>query len=222
MDRQQYFDAWAALHGGYDPRRNRLALAWMSVAHACARPLVAARFTPNAVTLLGLIVGCLAIWPASIGGRAALWVPVVVIIAALLDNLDGAVAVMTSRTSRWGFVLDSTCDRITDAAFLAVLWLLGAPAWACAVGALLTLLVEYARARSAAAGMAEIGVVTVWERPMRVAVVFWFVLGAGLYPSSSTSWVSAAACGAVALGAVAFGQILTVARRRLSQEQAEN
>ena len=35
--------------------------------------------------------------------------------SGLLDNLDGAVAVLSGRTSRWGFVLDSGCDRLADA-----------------------------------------------------------------------------------------------------------
>ena len=44
---------------------------------------------------------------------------------------------------------------------------------------------EYTRARAAAGGMAEIGVVTVWERPTRVIVTAMFVLGAGIYVSAA-------------------------------------
>ena len=136
-------------------------------------------------------------------------------VSGVLDNLDGAVAVLAGRTTRWGFVLDSLCDRISDAAYAVALALAGG-SWPLAVtGAALAWLHEYARARAAVAGMPEIGVVTVSERPTRVIVTAMFLLGAGLYPASARGWALAGTAAWVTLGVVGLVQLLVVVRRRL-------
>ncbi|HSK25532.1 MAG TPA: CDP-alcohol phosphatidyltransferase family protein, partial [Jiangellales bacterium] len=168
------------------------------------------------VTLTGLLVSVGAVAAAWAGGRWALLAAAVVVLSALLDNLDGAVAVLTDRSSRWGYVLDSVVDRLSDGCYLVVLWLLGAPAWLCVVGGALMALQEYSRARAAAAGMDEIGVVTVWERPTRVIVTAMFCLGAGLYVDAATGWATAGAAAWVVLGLVGLTQLLLVVRRRLA------
>ena len=81
---------------------------------------------------------------------------------------------------RWGAVLDAVADRLGDLAFVGTLLLAGAHPAACAAGAALMLLQEYLRARAAAAGMAEVGVVTVWERPTRIVVTAAFLAVGGL------------------------------------------
>jgi CDP-diacylglycerol--glycerol-3-phosphate 3-phosphatidyltransferase len=139
-----------------------------------------------------------------------------VVASGLLDNLDGAVAVLSGRTSRWGFVLDSGCDRLADAAYCVALLLAGAPAWAAVTGAGLAWLQEYVRARAAVAGMPEVGVVTVSERPTRVIVTAMFLLGAGLYPAAAQVWAAAGAGAWTVLGAAALVQLLIVVRRRLA------
>jgi CDP-diacylglycerol--glycerol-3-phosphate 3-phosphatidyltransferase len=81
---------------------------------------------------------------------------------------------------------------------------------------------EYVRARAAVAGMSEIGVVTVSERPTRVIVTAMFLLGCGLYPTgaagwttvgSGAAWATAGAAAWVTLGTIGVVQLaLTVAR----------
>ena len=56
---------------------------------------------------------------------------VLVVVSGLLDGLDGAVAVLTDRATRWGHVLDSLVDRCSDGLYLVALWLVGAPAGVC-------------------------------------------------------------------------------------------
>jgi phosphatidylglycerophosphate synthase len=124
--------------------------------------------------------------------------------------------VLTDRASRWGYVLDSVVDRLSDACYVVVLWLLGAPVWLCVLGGGLMGLQEYARARAAAAGMDEVGVVTVWERPSRVIATAMFCLGAGLYVGAARGWATAGAAAWVGLGAVGLVQLLVVVRRRLA------
>ncbi|HVN11926.1 MAG TPA: hypothetical protein VMT69_07520, partial [Kineosporiaceae bacterium] len=65
------------------------------------------------------------------------------------------------------------------------------------------------------AGMPEIGVVTVSERPTRVIVSAMFLLGAGLYPAASATWATAGAAALTTLGVAGLGQLLVVVRRRL-------
>lgn len=216
LTRDEYFDRWSDLHGGYDPRGSRLTHGWLSLAYAAARPLVALRVPPDLVTLFGALVSAAAVGLAWLGGRWVLAAAVVVALSGLVDNLDGAVAVVTRRTTRWGYVLDSVVDRVSDALYLVALWVVGAPGWVCVAGGVLMGLQEYARARAVGAGMREIGVVTVWERPTRVIATAMFLLGAGIYVGASEGWVTAGAAAWVGLGVVGLTQLLVTVRRRLS------
>lgn len=217
--RDEYFDQWAVLHGGYDPRGSFLVRFWLSLVHVVARPFVALRVPPDAVTLFGLVVTLGGVALAAAGGRWPIAAALVVASSGLVDNLDGAVAVMTDRTSKWGYVLDSAVDRVSDGLYVVALFVLGASAWVCVVAASLMLLQEYIRARAAAAGMSEIGVVTVWERPTRVITTAMFLVGCGLYPSASEQWAMAGAWAWVGLGVVGLAQLTWVVRRRLSDTQ---
>jgi CDP-diacylglycerol--glycerol-3-phosphate 3-phosphatidyltransferase len=109
--------------------------AWLDLMHALAPAAVRARLAPDALSVLGLLVSLSVVPLAAAGGRWALAAAVLVALGGMLDGLDGAVAVLTDRATRWGFVLDSVCDRVSDAAYVVALWLLGAPGWACWTGA---------------------------------------------------------------------------------------
>ncbi len=213
MSRAEYLDRWTALHGG--ARTSGLVGGWLALAHALARPLVRARMGPDAVTAVGLAVAILALWPAAAGGRAAILVALVVTVAGVLDNLDGAVAVMTCRVTRTGAVLDAMSDRVADAAFVGCLWLLGAPGPLVVAGGAVAWLHEYLRARAAGAGMSEVGVVTVSERPTRIVVTVMFALGAGLHPAAADRWATAGAAAWLTIGVVGLAQLAVVVRRRL-------
>ncbi len=220
MSREEYLRRWADLHGGMDPASNRLVHFWLSVVHALARPLVAVRASPNAVTTGGLVIVAGAVFATWAGGRWLVLAGVLVLVSGLVDNLDGAVAVMTSRTTTWGYVYDSVVDRVADMLFLFALWLAGAPAWVCALAAVLTFLQEYARARAGSAGMSEIGVVSVWERPSRVLVVGMFLFADGLYGGDVVLLAVVGAAVALGLATVGTGQVLATIRRRLNGNSA--
>ena len=220
-DRDVYFDRWAGLHGGVDPRASVMVRGWLTMTYALARPLAAQRVSPDWLTLAGLLVSLAVVPLAWAGGRWPLVAVGVVVASGLLDNLDGAVAVLTDRTSRWGAVLDSVADRVSDTAYVVALLALGGfgdarPVVALAgVAVVLVLLQEYARARAAAGGMDDVGVVTVGERPTRVVVAAMFCLGAGLYPSAAAAWGAAGLAFAAVVGVVSLTQLLVVVRRRL-------
>jgi phosphatidylglycerophosphate synthase len=183
--------------------------------YALARPLASLRVAPDAVTAAAVVVSGLAAWLAWLGGRWLLLSAAVVALSGLLDNLDGAVALLQRRASAWGFVLDSVADRCSDLLYLLAFWLAGAPGELCAAAGALTFGLEYVRARAAAGGMSEIGLVTLWERPTRVIVATLFLLGAGLYAGDASAWATAGASAAATLGLVGSAQLLVVVRRRL-------
>lgn len=213
-DRGGYFVRWAALHGGYDPRRSRFAGGWLTGVYRVGRPLAQRGVQPDVLTGWGLwaalVVVALAVPP-----RLPLLAAAVVVGSAWADNLDGCVAVLTDRVTRFGYVLDSVVDRLADAAYLVALWRLGCPgALAVAAGGALGLL-EYTRARAGNAGMGEIGLVTVGERPTRVIVVTLALLGAGLFPERHGVIAAVGAGTIVGVCLIGLGQLLTVTRRLL-------
>jgi phosphatidylglycerophosphate synthase len=211
--RQEYLREWSTLHG--DASTGGLVGWWLGLAHALAGPLIRLGAGPDALTVLGLLVAVGATAPAASGGHWPILAGGMVVVSGLLDNLDGAVAVMAGRTTRRGFVLDSVCDRISEAGYCAALWLAGAPAALAVASAGLAWLHEYTRARAATAGMPQIGVVTVAERPTRVIVTATFLLGGGLYPGLHRAWAFAGGAAWATLGTIGLVQLAVVVGRRL-------
>lgn len=190
---------WSALHGGLEP--TPAVRRYLAVTHRLAAPVARTGVHPDVLTLLSLAVAStvlvLPAWAAALA----------VVLSALLDALDGAVAVQQGRPTRWGYVLDSLVDRLCDGLFLAALVLAGAPS-ALAVGCGgLVLMLEYTRARAGNAGGSEVVVLTVGERPVRVVLS---VLGLLLAVPSAALWVLTAAA------AVGLVQLLVAVRRQLS------
>jgi CDP-diacylglycerol--glycerol-3-phosphate 3-phosphatidyltransferase len=217
---QEYASAWSALHGGFDPTTaSPLVRGWVRLAYSGGVVLARLRVGPTAVTLTGLAL-CLAV-PATVPlGLAGLLIgAVLVLLAGLADALDGAVAVLTGKACRAGFVLDSIADRVGEAAWLVAFWLAGAPGWLVVAGGAVSWLHEYLRARATTAGMSDIGVVTVGERPTRVSVAITGLLIAGVAGLVREGWavtvVTLAAAAWLALGTVGFAQLARAVRRAL-------
>jgi phosphatidylglycerophosphate synthase len=213
MDRDTYLQQWSTLHGGARP--TGIVGGWLRIVHAVAAPLARLRVPPDGVTLLGLLIACSAPLLASLGRWGVLAAALVIALSGLFDSLDGAVAVMTGRTSRWGAVLDGVADRISDAVFVATLWVVGAPAGGCVAAVGLCWLQEYARARAGGAGMTEVGVLTLDERPTRVVVVVMFLLASVARPDDDPGWATLGAWALVGLGVIGLVQVLVVIRRTL-------
>ncbi|MDP3063457.1 MAG: CDP-alcohol phosphatidyltransferase family protein [Chloroflexota bacterium] len=170
--------------------------------------------TANGVTLLGLVVGLAA---AALAGAGWLLAAALVFLAAsLLDMLDGALARQSGQASKFGALLDSTVDRLSEGALL-----LGLGVYAVRAGlsegrtvALVALLiatllcsqmVSYVRARGEGLGVVtkEVGLLTRAERVALFALGL-ALQGLGLDPALE-----------VALGVVAALSIVTLAQRLL-------
>jgi len=217
---QEYARAWSALHGGFDPEAaSPLVRGWVRLAYRGGSFLAGLHVTPTAVTLAGLLL-CLLVPVAAAAGPAGLTAAAFVVLAAsFADSFDGAVAVVAGRSSRVGFVVDSVADRVGEAAWLVAFWLAGAPGWLVVAAGAVSWLHEYVRARATAAGMPDIGAVTVGERPTRVSVAISGLLIGGLaglvHPGWDESVVTLAAAAWLALAVIGLAQLAVVVRRAL-------
>ncbi|MCT9934331.1 CDP-alcohol phosphatidyltransferase family protein [Planotetraspora sp. A-T 1434] len=146
------------------------------------RALARLGISPDMITIvgtLGVVVSALVFYP-----RGQLFLGTVVItVFVLADMLDGVLARMTGKGSTWGAFLDSTLDRLGDAAVFSglILYLVledepeivlaGVALFCLVAGAL----VSYAKARAEGLGMtANVGIA---ERGERLVVV---LVAAGL------------------------------------------
>ncbi|HNL51234.1 MAG TPA: CDP-alcohol phosphatidyltransferase family protein [Actinomycetota bacterium] len=211
MTRGEYFERWATLHGGLDPRTSIPVQAWLTVTFLLAKPLAAIRLSPDAVTVLGLLVALTV--PYWVIRDQYLLAGVVALLAGLIDNLDGAVAILTDKSSDFGYVLDSVADRVGDVALLVGLGLAATNPWPAVGAALLAFLQEYARARAAGVGFTEIGVISLSERPTRVLVAGMFLIATW---AAGPIWAQIGGWVALALGAFGFGQVMWAIRSRLT------
>ena len=216
----EYAAAWSALHGGFDPdRASPVVRGWIRLAYRGGSLLGRWGVGPTAVTVIGLVL-CVGVpFAALLDDGGLLLAGVLVLLASFADGLDGAVAVVTGKVSRIGYVYDSVADRLGEVAWLAAFWLAGAPAWLAVCGGVVSWLHEYVRARATAGGMADIGVVTMAERPTRVAVASSALVVGGFAGLVHSGWDTVVVVlGAVtwlALAVIGAGQLIVAIRREL-------
>ena len=165
--------------------RARFARIFAPVAHLMMRLGV----SPDAVTIVGTIgvcVGALGFFP-----RGELFWGVMVITAFVFsDIVDGIMARELNRTSKWGAFLDSSLDRVGDAAVFAGLvmyyaihqdhvpdaWHPVLTAWLAMACLILGSLVSYVRARAEGLGMqANVGIAERSDRLVATLLVTGFV-----------------------------------------------
>jgi CDP-diacylglycerol---glycerol-3-phosphate 3-phosphatidyltransferase len=180
------------------------------VAGALARTPI----TPNALTIIGAVgmsAGALALFPTGHLFAGTM----VCTFFVMADMLDGALARVKGTTGVFGAFLDSTLDRVADAAVfsgLAAWFVLGGHSRLMAGVALFCLvagaLVSYAKARAEGLGLrADVGLAERTER-LLIALVAAGLDGLGVpYVLSIGLWVLAAA------SAFTFGQRVLAVRR---------
>ena len=168
MNEEQFKERWSELHGGADTEG--VVGGWLSFSYQVARVCVALRITPNLLTFLGLGTA-IAMGLSKYAAIALL----LLVISLFFDGIDGSVAILRGTESKWGELLDSLADRISEAFWLYMGWRLGIPAWVVITMWTIASTQEYARARLASLGHREIGVVTPTERPVR-AIFMAFAL----------------------------------------------
>lgn len=134
-----------------------------------ARFLARRNVSPNMVTILGCLISIVgAVFVAS-GHRWA--AAAAIAVGGLFDGLDGLVARLSQRTSRFGGFLDSVLDRWSDSALFVglLIWYSGAEMRMaeilCILALASSLLVSYTRARAEGIGASSgRGLFTRFER----------------------------------------------------------
>jgi CDP-diacylglycerol--glycerol-3-phosphate 3-phosphatidyltransferase len=144
-----------------------------SVAPPLAKLLAKTPLTPDALTWLGFFINVGA--AVLVAFDHFLAAGAVVLVAGLFDLLDGALARLTNRVSRFGGILDSTLDRLSEAAVLLALLVVFARGqhvyYSLLAGVTLlgSLMVSYIRARVEGMGIeCRAGIFT---RPERVIIL---------------------------------------------------
>ncbi|HKI42112.1 MAG TPA: CDP-alcohol phosphatidyltransferase family protein, partial [Mycobacterium sp.] len=163
--------------------------AFARVTGPAARACLRLGLTPDAVTILGTtgsVAGALTLFPMGklfAGGC-------VVSFFVLFDMLDGAMARERGGGTRFGAVLDATCDRISDGAvFSGLLWWIafGLHDKLLVVATLICLVtsqvISYIKARAEASGLRGDGGII--ERPERLIIV---LTGAGVSDFPFVAW----------------------------------
>jgi CDP-diacylglycerol---glycerol-3-phosphate 3-phosphatidyltransferase len=163
--------------------------AFARVTSPTARACLRVGLTPDIVTVLGTtgsVAGALILFPMGklFAGGCVVW------FFALFDMLDGAMARERGGGTRFGAVLDATCDRVSDGAvFCGLLWWIafGLHDRLLVVATLICLVtsqvISYIKARAEASGLRGDGGVI--ERPERLIIV---LVGAGVSDFPFVAW----------------------------------
>ena len=149
-----------------------------------ARGLHRVGITANAVTVIGVLITFAGATLLAAG--RPLPALIVLLAGALSDTLDGQLAKAAGGGTRFGAFLDSTLDRISDAALACGAAALGAALgdpllfWSALIGLVASFLVSYVRAK--AESMGTTATVGLMPREARLTVLLigigvWGVLG---------------------------------------------
>jgi phosphatidylglycerophosphate synthase len=137
--------------------------------------LVKSRLKPNTLTWCALAISLIA--AATIATDHLIIGGFLVLISGLFDVLDGALARLTNQSTRFGALLDSTFDRVSDAAILLGILVLYAEEDNIAVilliflALIMSLLTSYVRARAEGIGIScPVGLFTRTERVIILAL----------------------------------------------------
>jgi len=156
---------WSKLHG--DAQITGVVKGWLRISYSLAKLLTKLRVTPNTLTLLGVFFGILLYL-----NSLSYWAVLFLVLSLICDGIDGSLAIMTGKSNKWGAMLDSVADRLTEVfwglAFIAI----GADQNLVIAAVLIAAIQEYLRARSAGLGLTDVGVVTISERPVRASILF--------------------------------------------------
>ena len=187
---------------------------WSKVMTPPAKLFLRMGLSPDVVTIvgtLGVCAGALVFYPIG----QFFWGTVVIALFIFSDNIDGTMARLIGREGNWGAYLDSTLDRVADAAIfggLVIAFAKSGPdhdllraslALSCLI---LGMVVSYAKARAEGLGMtANVGIAERADRLLAVLVATGIV-GLGVPMVLLT----------VVLGLLAVASFITVLQRMLT------
>jgi CDP-diacylglycerol--glycerol-3-phosphate 3-phosphatidyltransferase len=173
---------------------------------AIVRFLSRTGITPNTLTIFGFFVTLVA--AALILTNHQFAAGFVVLTAGFFDMLDGSLARNTNQVTRFGGILDSTLDRLSEAALMvSILVVFGKDGsipgiWTTSIALVSSIMVSYIRSRAESEGIdCEVGIFT---RPERIVLLAIGLLLSGLNNALL-----------ITLGIISLFSVITVIQRLL-------
>ena len=201
--------------GGF---RQKAQQRYYAVMETVARPFVAAGVSPNHITLMGLgfslVAGILFAMGLIFLGGMFLW------FSALMDPIDGTVARLSGKASRFGALFDSTLDRYAEFfIFFGFLFHFrdGWMFWVTSLALMGSVMVSYVKARAEGLGQKEFR--GLMQRPERLILLI-----AGTVLNTPINSLVAPGCGDCTLqGTIVLLAVLTnfTAVQRLAASRKE-
>lgn len=184
MNREKFFQHWSGLHGGAQIKG--IVRAWLTISFFITRPLIALRFSPNSLSILSIFAAI-----AFVLTVETHWAISLLVLSLLLDGVDGTVAIITGKSTKFGAMVDAVADRLVEGLWAIALYLLGAPWQLVIVAWLAAFTQEYLRARAGGLGVNQVLIVTWCERPVRATLIFIPLIGRlfGLDLFEIASWL---------------------------------
>lgn len=165
MNKSEFLSTWSKIHG--DAQVTGIVKGWLNISYLITKLLAKIRISPNGLTIFGLVFGVLLYLNSQ-----SIWAPIILVLSLICDGLDGSLAIITEKSSKWGAILDSVIDRLTEVFWVLALYSLGINLNLLIAVFILSTVQEYLRARAGGVGVVEVGVVTYAERPVRASFVF--------------------------------------------------
>jgi archaetidylinositol phosphate synthase len=165
VNKSEFLSTWSKIHG--DAQVTGIVKGWLNISYLITKLLAKIRISPNGLTIFGLVFGVLLYLNSQ-----SIWAPILLVLSLICDGLDGSLAIITEKSSKWGAILDSVIDRLTEVFWVLALYSLGINLNLLIAVLILSTVQEYLRARAGGVGVVEVGVVTYAERPVRASFVF--------------------------------------------------
>ena len=208
MTFREYLEQWSNVHGGASA--SPLVKLWLKSAFILTTPLV--RLNPNLITASALLVMAGAIgWVLGPNPRYLI-AALLVFLVGLIDSFDGIVALRSSRVTSWGAYLDSIVDRFIDVGIGILFLALGAPVELVMPAVSIALIHEYLRARAGGVGHHEVGVVTIAEKPTRIALGVMFLVACAVRPQNTEQLATMAIATWLVIGLIGFAHLMRTFR----------
>ena len=204
LTKEDFYAKWSTLHSDA-PIRGAVAW-WLKISYRFGLIATLLRISPNLLTLLGLASAAMTALTAT-----SWWAIIFLVFSLFFDGIDGSVAIFQKRDSAWGATLDSVVDRISEAFWLYALYVIGVPAWLSITLWSIAAFQEYARAKLTSLKVADIGVITPAERPLRAGFLFLVLIMAQL----QLPGIFYISYGFLALQAISFFMVVRYARAQL-------
>lgn len=150
---------------------NKIRSSIASALKPVASSLAALGLSPNQITIIGLLISLLSAYVFYLSFQ--FWGGLLLLLAGFFDIIDGAVARITGKVTKWGGVLDSILDRYSDLIIIGAILLAGLcnPLWGV-IAVIGSVMVSYIRARGEVEGvkMSSVGLMERAERLVILAV----------------------------------------------------